>query len=501
MFYYTFLGMFMKREYWILLLITLFGLFLRFASLTIGFALQGNLDISLFPDEANFLLGARYFYFGSFPPQYLYYHNSLILSPTIAGFYSLFGVSAFAGRFVSALLGGLTIPLTYLLGKELFKNEKKALLTAFLLSISFIHRFWTIRALADGPVTFFFVLSIYLFIRGIHSEQWRWYILAGISTTITILIKYPGILIFLIILFYLIISIYLKQVSKRALLYYLLTVGIFAFTIITLLLSQFALAFQPLDQISNFLSILFSFSSDPFYYIFYTLFLNLFLALMVFILSGIVLYYSLKKHTEGDILLLSWIGIIFVFFSFFGESELYRYLLPVFPAIYLLASHIFVDLIRKFNFSIKHFSLSKNSIIGILLLVLLGGFITAELAVGESLIVKRSTTYGGIYRMSTWLNINGTQGAGIMAPGNSLAQLEFYTNSNFQYFMLSESDNQADVWNYVQNNNISYIILSEHFPETLSLSIYEIAFNDTAHYQLNFTFIDDSFYTYLFQII
>ncbi|MFX1293622.1 MAG: ArnT family glycosyltransferase [Promethearchaeota archaeon] len=491
----------MKREYWILLLILIIALFMRFASLMIGLSLQANLDTSIFPDEANFLVSARYFFTGVPSPYYVYYHNSLILSPLISGLYFIFGSTAFAGRFFSAVLGALTIPLIYLTSKKLFKNEKKALLAAFLLSISFIHRFWTIRALADGPLTFFFVLSIYLFIRAIHSEDWRLYIWAGIATTITVLIKYPGILIYIIILVYLIISIYFKQISKKVLFYYLITVAIFAFTMITLLLSQFMLPFQPLNQILYFLNNLFSDYSNPFYYIFNTLELNLLWGLLFFTLIVIVLIYSLKKHTEGDIFLISWIGVVFIFFSFYGESELYRYLLPAFPALYILVSHFFIDFFRKFHLSLHHFKMSQNSFIALLLTILLGGFITAEFAFGETIIVKRSTTYDGIYRMSTWLNVNGTIGARIMAPSNSLAQLEFYTDSNFEYVALSTEDTEAGVWNDIQNNNISYIILSWHFPETSSLAIWTIVPLDTANYSLNVLFNDGKFITELYQVL
>jgi hypothetical protein len=190
-----------------------------------------------------------------------------------------------------------------------------------------------------------------------------------------------------------------------------------------------------------------------------------------------------------------------VFFSFYGKSELYRYLLPAFPVLYLLLSHFFVDFFQKFRFSVHPFKFSANSITAFLVLLLLGGFITAELALGENFIVKRSMTYGGIYRMSSWLNQNGTQSAGIMAPGNSLAQFEFYTKNNFQYVGLSTGDTEPGVWAEIQAENISYVILSEHFPETLSLPIYTIMFNDLVHYRLNFTCHSDQFYTYLFEII
>ena len=490
----------MRREYLLLLAITFIGLFLRFASLLIGFSLQTNLDTSLFPDEANFLVAARYFSEGVFPPQYLYYHNSLILSPIIGGLYSLFGITAFAGRALSVILGTLTIPLAYLLAKELFKNEKKALLAALLLSISFIHRFWTLRALADGPLAFFFVLSLYLFIIATNSQHWRWYLWAGLSTIVCVLIKYPGILIFPIIFIYLITNIYLKQVPKKALLYYLFTLMIFGFVILTLLLSQFALAFQPLNQISYFLNILLSGASNPFYYIFYTFFLNGFLALIILILLGVVILYSIKRHSKGDILLLSWVAIIFIFFSFYGESELYRYLLPAVPALYVLISSFFIDSFQKFRFSTHQIKFNRNAFVALLLIVLLGCFITTELVIGENLIVKRSMSYGGIYQSSSWLNQNGTQGAGIMVPSNSLAQFEIYTKNNFYYFGLCSDATEENIWAYVQANNISYIIISEHFPEIYLLPIYALIFSDLTHYSLNITFISGTFSTYLFQV-
>ena len=70
-----------------------------------------------------------------------------------------------------------------------------------------------------------------------------------------------------------------------------------------------------------------------------------------------------------------------------------------------------------------------------------------------------------------------------MASGNSLAQLEFYTNSSFEYFGLYSPINEDDLWDYITDNNILYI-RSEHFPETWSLSIWEIIQNNpfSQHY-------------------
>jgi 4-amino-4-deoxy-L-arabinose transferase-like glycosyltransferase len=490
----------MKREYWVILSITIIALFLRFASLLIGFSLQANLNTSIFPDEANYLVSARYFFTGISSPNYAYYHNSLILSPLISGLYNIFGTTALAGRFLSAVLGALTIPLTYFTAKEIFKNDKKALLAAIFLSVSFIHRFWTIRALADGPLTFFFVFSIYLFIRAIHSEDWRWYLGAGISTIITILIKYPGILIYFIILIYLVINIYFKQISKKALYYYLTTVVIFASTMVILLLSQFILPFQPIDQISYYLSTLFSGSSNPFFYIFNTLELNLILGFLIFILIGIVVIYSLKQHSEADILLLSWLAVIFVFFSFYGESELYRYLLPAFPALYIMLSHVIVDIIDN-KIKIMHgLSVNLRKVVQILAIILIIGIISSELVIGEIIISERAQTYGGIYQSSEWLNSNGLQNDCVMMPYFAQAQVEFYTENNFTYSTLSGKTTFNDLMVDLEIKNVKYIIVSEHFPESLTLPINEILPNNPLNFTLVFSYLDGSFLTKLYEV-
>lgn len=490
----------MKREYWVLLLITIIALFLRFASILIGFTLQANLDTSIFPDEANFLVGARYFFLGISTSDYFYLHNSLILSPIISGLYIIFGTTAFAGRFLSVCLGTLTIPMTYVLAKELFKNERKALVAALLLSISFIHRFWTIRALADGPLTFFFVISIYLFVKAINSEDWRLYIAAGISTTITILVKYPGILIYAIIFFYLLINIYLKQIPKKVLLYFLITIGIFLLTIISLLLSQFVLAIQPINQITSFLEDLFSFSSNPFYYIFNTIFLNVVWAVILFGIFLIIIVYALKNHSRGDILLISWIGVVFIFFSLYGESELYRYLLPAFPALYLLISHVFLDIFSgKIRF-MQNFSRNAKKIAKSLVLIMLIGFMCVELVIGEIKITERSQTYGGIYQCSQWLNANGSTDYGIMCPYFAQSQVEFYTDSDFTYYGLSGATTFSSLMIDLETENVKYIILSEHFPESLSLPINNILPDYPSNFTKVYSYTDGTFLTRLYEV-
>ena len=65
------------------------------------------------------------------------------------------------GRIVSALFGGLTIPLTYGAGKKVF-GERTGLLAAFFFTFCFLHIQWSSIAYVDIPFTFFVVLTFIL---------------------------------------------------------------------------------------------------------------------------------------------------------------------------------------------------------------------------------------------------------------------------------------------------------------------------------------------------
>ncbi|MHA1270792.1 MAG: ArnT family glycosyltransferase [Candidatus Helarchaeota archaeon] len=465
----------LKRSSLILLLIILISLSFRLISVTIGIDIQNNLDSSIFPDEASFLLYARYILTDTPFSQSISYHGSLILSSLIAFLYSIFGVHALLGRIISVILGGMTTIVIYLFSKELFNNEKIALFSSFLVAISSILRFWDMRALSDGPLTFFFTLSLYLFYKGYKTEKLKYFFFAGISSTITFLIKFPGIIIFPIITVYFIILTFKSNIKKRKrvmFLKFLIIMIIFSGTMVILLLSQFTITFQPFIQISFYIQNLLNQTANFFYYIFYLLSLNVVFGSLVLLFLVILIIYSLLRLNSEIILLLTWCGSIFLFFSFYGESELYRYLLPSFPALYMLIANFFITSI---NNSINIFK-SQNQIMkkGLVILLICSLFVYmgSELIFGEYIIVKRSNTYKGTYYCSNWLLMNTNYNSNIMAPSNALSQIDFYTNGNFNYFPLSTENDWTSIVNDLKSKNINYVIISIlQYPETQDLSI------------------------------
>ena len=87
------------------------------------------------------------------PPAYMYLNV-----PAVA----IFGLTPFAARLPSAILGFLTIPALYFLVKRLVKDEKVALMSAFLLAISPWHLQFS-RVGFEANVGLFFTVAAFTF--------------------------------------------------------------------------------------------------------------------------------------------------------------------------------------------------------------------------------------------------------------------------------------------------------------------------------------------------
>jgi len=103
--------------------------------------------------------------FGDFkPPVYAY----LDVIPV-----RIFGLNEFAVRFPSALLGVLTVLLTYFLAKEIFvKTKLLPELSALILAVSPWHIMLSRAAFEANVATFFIVCGVWLFFLAIRKNPW-----------------------------------------------------------------------------------------------------------------------------------------------------------------------------------------------------------------------------------------------------------------------------------------------------------------------------------------
>ncbi len=83
------------------------------------------------------------------------------------------------GRSVSALLGTLTIPLTYLIGKKVF-DQKVGIVSAFFLTFSFLHVQFSQIGNMDVPLTFFITLTFLFAWLALETGKLRYFILCGL---------------------------------------------------------------------------------------------------------------------------------------------------------------------------------------------------------------------------------------------------------------------------------------------------------------------------------
>jgi len=162
-----------SRYIQILLGLTFVGFILRF------YNLGGN---SLWLDEATTLTFARQSLGGIWtsvaagefnPPLFYWLEHGM----------TFFGESEFVLRFLPALLGVLTIPVIYFIGKE-FRDKNVGLLAAALLTFSPFHIFYSQEARAYAPMLFFFSLALLFYIKAYRSNESRSWVLFGIFSAI-----------------------------------------------------------------------------------------------------------------------------------------------------------------------------------------------------------------------------------------------------------------------------------------------------------------------------
>ncbi len=92
---------------------------------------------------------------------------------TIIPAVAIFGLNEFGVRITPAIWGTLTVLLTFFLVRKLFpKKDKVALLSAFLLAISPWHIQLTRGLFEASLATFFIVLGLYTFLKGLEKNHW-----------------------------------------------------------------------------------------------------------------------------------------------------------------------------------------------------------------------------------------------------------------------------------------------------------------------------------------
>jgi len=181
-----------RKKHFILFLILLIGVILR--AIKFGDIVVGT-DVAAFSRLGkNFIESGRYA-FGEnynmgvfFPPGY----------PLFIGITNLFAHDLFfSARLVSFISSLITIPVFYLLGRELY-NEEAGLFAAFAYAVYPLSIILGIYGNSDALFFCFFFLAIYVFLMSLKKDRLFYYLLLGILTGIATITRPEGMFMFIL---------------------------------------------------------------------------------------------------------------------------------------------------------------------------------------------------------------------------------------------------------------------------------------------------------------
>jgi 4-amino-4-deoxy-L-arabinose transferase-like glycosyltransferase len=115
------------------------------------------------------------------------YHNAPLFMWLVALSYKVFGITVYAAKFPSALMGFLTVFLIYYLGKTLF-DSTQGFLAAFLLATTYPFFKYARHCMLDVTLTFFVTLAMTALVLALRKNLkyfWLW----GLSIGLAILTK------------------------------------------------------------------------------------------------------------------------------------------------------------------------------------------------------------------------------------------------------------------------------------------------------------------------
>jgi 4-amino-4-deoxy-L-arabinose transferase-like glycosyltransferase len=368
-------------------------------------------------DEALYASASRSFLQNPFKPilisnpipglenNQLFPHIFLTKPPLIfwltAASYNIFGINEFAVRFVPAVFGVFSIIITYMLAEHIF-NKKIALFSSLLLSICQFHIKYSRQGMLDVPLTFFVLLTLFLFLKGFNSESESpvFFILAGISQGLGILTKWHAALFptFTIILFILLLR-KNQIIFSRNFAFYLLAVLLSILPWLIYIYVSFPETARAV--------LLFEIAGRPFtegprgpFWFFSRLMWGLTPWGPIVLIAVI---YSFWKRTSGDIYLLLIIGTTFIAYDI-SYAKLTHYILPIVPFLLILTARFIYDII---NFKEKIIILLLISFVGSVVYVLLVGvFPTTVFGVEQIWFIPLISVVAVLYYGLVWFYIN-----------------------------------------------------------------------------------------------
>jgi hypothetical protein len=335
--------------------------------------------------------------------------------------------SDIAGRLLAVAIGLGTVYLTYLAGKTLYGRLPGAMAALFLALMPY-HVTVSRQFLLDGPMVFFATLTLYLLARFGKSQNVVWFFAAAAALGLTFLAKETGIILLASVFVFLALSPVLRLRFWDLVLALVLLAVVVSPMPVTLLLAKRGSTGQ------NYLAYqLFRRPNHP--ALFYWQSVPPALGIMLLLVGVVGLIFLWSERSWRETLLLSWILVTVLFFQIWPVKG-FQYLLPVAPAVAILAGRLTGKLVDR-----KRDSQTDRKTIDILAVPpLLSWAVVGVLAFSlgqaswqriqpetSSLFLAGTGGIPGGREAGLWINQNTPIGSRFMAIGPSMANIvEFY---------------------------------------------------------------------------
>lgn len=226
---FKFFSLFKTKIAFILILLILASLFLRFYNLGERPFWE---DEALYSGISSDILQGDFNAPGVLPiyPPSFFYLNAISQL--------IFGNTEFGNRFFSALFGSLSILLIFFIGKKLF-NKTTGIFAAILLAFSPEHIIFSREALPFAVGIFFFLLTFYTllgYFQNPKAKQNKLFFLSGLAIFVSFLFHFI-ISAFFILLIPAMARIYRKKISRRSIILTTLALALFSYYVARILSS------------------------------------------------------------------------------------------------------------------------------------------------------------------------------------------------------------------------------------------------------------------------
>ncbi len=392
-------------------------------------------------------------------------HEAIIRPPLVPFLWSILlriDVSDFISLIVFGLLPSiLSVFFIYLIGKELY-DKKVGLIAAFILSVTWIHLFYTVRIMSDVPSLFFCLVSIYFFIISYQKIETKYFAISIFFMSLAILTRYFYGIIGAIYLLFVIIE-HKHKFLKNKSFWVAGIIGAIPLIIFVLLnfmshgsiLPAASVYAESATEKPGFAFYTLGFISHDFTFIFALFF---FIGFFIALFEVFIAFDSIKKvkKIKSHLFLILILLAPMTFFIFFLRAAEDRYLFLSFAGFLLISSYaisIISDYMKKY---------SKYLAIAFIIIVLVFGAYSS-LKFGNDMIKSKTTSYLQMKQAFLWIKDNTPQDA-VLLGENIDPYAVYYAQRKFVLWNLTSMDSSV--------NQADYIVLNAFHDQTQNVTDY-----------------------------